>query len=158
MTDTEPLTEAERSGAAAAATRAFVRLFEPDVADDPHPTYARLRSACPVARGDLGGRPVALLSRYEDVHFAPRHPEHLTSAGNGLDLGGQPLLPLEVDPPLHTEYRRILNPRFTPRAVGRSGPRCGGSSGSSSTASPAAGRATSTRSCPCRCPPASSSP
>ncbi len=117
MTDTEPLTDPDRSGEGAGGTRAFVRLFEPDVADDPHPTYARMRSECPVARGDLGGRPVALISRYEDVHFALRHPEHFTSAGNGLDLGEQPLLPLEVDPPLHTEYRRILNPRFTPRAV-----------------------------------------
>lgn len=98
-------------------TDAFVRLFDPGVADDPHPTYARMRAECPVARGDLGGRPVVLISRYEDVHWALRHPEHFTSAGGTLNLGEQPLLPLEVDPPLHTEYRRILNPRFTPRAI-----------------------------------------
>jgi cytochrome P450 len=100
-----------------AGTAAFVRLFEPDVADDPHPTYARMRAACPVARGDLGGAPVAFLTRYEDVQSALRHPDRFTSAAGNLHIGEQPLLPLEVDPPLHTEYRRILNPRFTPRAI-----------------------------------------
>lgn len=96
---------------------AFVRLFEPAVADDPHPTYAALRSGCPVARGDLAGRPVALISRYDDVVWALRHPEAFSSADGALGLGEQPLLPVEVDPPLHTDYRRILNTWFTPRAI-----------------------------------------
>lgn len=96
---------------------AFVRLFEPAVADDPHPTYADLRSGCPVARGDLAGRPVALISRYDDVVWALRHPEQFSSADGTLGLGEQPLLPVEVDPPLHTDYRRILNTWFTPRAI-----------------------------------------
>ncbi len=97
-------------------TEVVIGLFEPGVADDPHPAYARLRSECPVARGDLGGMPVAMISRYEDVQWALRHPDAFTSA-SGLQLGEQPLLPLEVDPPVHTDYRRILNPRFTPRAI-----------------------------------------
>lgn len=110
-----PDTDAHSRVAGGAA--AFVRLFEPDVADDPHPTYARMLAECPVARGRLGGSPVALVSRYDDVLWALRTPERFTSAGGGLGLGEQPLLPLEVDPPLHTAYRRILNPRFTPKAV-----------------------------------------
>lgn len=103
--------------AATSGEEAFVRLFAPAVADDPHPTYAAMRTGCPVARGDLAGQPVALISRYDDVHWALRHPEHFTSAGGVLGLGEQPLIPLEVDPPLHTDYRRILNPHFTPRAI-----------------------------------------
>lgn len=95
---------------------AFVRLFDSAVANDPHPTYREMRSSCPVARGDLGGTPVALISRYDDVASALRKPEHFTSAGV-LGLGEQPLLPLEVDPPEHTDYRRMLNPQFTPKAV-----------------------------------------
>jgi cytochrome P450 len=106
VTDTRP------DGAAT-----FVRLFSPDVAADPHPTYAAIRRECPVARGDLAGTPVALLRRYHDVQAALRNPDDFTSAAGTLGLGEQPLLPLEVDPPLHTEYRRILNPRFTPKAV-----------------------------------------
>ncbi len=99
------------------STDAFSRLFGPGVADDPHPTYDWLRSACPVAHSDLGDRRVALLSRFDDVSWALRHPDACTSAAGDLGLGEQPLIPLEVDPPLHTKYRRILNPRFTPRAI-----------------------------------------
>jgi cytochrome P450 len=109
---------AELDGATAA-----LKLFSPRVADDPHPTYAQLRSQCPVARGDLGGHEVVLLSRYDDVLFALRAPDTFTSAGGTLDLGEQPLLPLEVDPPLHTAYRRVLNPRFVPKEVAKLEPR-----------------------------------
>lgn len=100
-------------------TRAALTLFSPEVAADPHPTYAMLRNECPVARGDLGEHPVVLLSRYEDVLSALRHPEAFTSAGGNLNLGEQPLLPLEVDPPEHTAYRRILNPQFVPREINK---------------------------------------
>lgn len=92
-------------------------LFSPSTADDPHPTYERMRQECPVARTDMGGHGVVLVSRYDDVLWAMRHPDAFTSAGGGLGLGEQPLLPLEVDPPLHTRYRRLLNPRFVPREI-----------------------------------------
>lgn len=98
-------------------TTAALTLFSPPVANDPHPTYGQLREQCPVARGDLGGHQVVLLSRYDDVLYALRHPEAFTSAGGNLNLGEQPLLPLEVDPPQHTAYRRILNPQFVPREI-----------------------------------------
>ena len=97
-------------------TEVVIALFEPDVADDPHPAYERLRSECPVARGDMAGNPVVMISRYDDVQWALRHPDTFTSV-TGLELGDQPMIPLEVDPPLHTDYRRILNPRFTPKAI-----------------------------------------
>jgi cytochrome P450 len=97
-------------------TGILIGLFEPGVADDPHPVYERLRSRCPVARGDLAGHPVAMISSYEDVQWALRHPEAFSSV-TGLELGDQPMIPLEVDPPLHTDYRRVLNPRFTPKAI-----------------------------------------
>ena len=57
-----------------------LHLFSPEVADDPHATYRQLREQCPVAKGDLGGHDVVLLSRYEDVLWALRHPEAFTSA------------------------------------------------------------------------------
>ena len=101
---------------AQASSEAFA-LFQPGVADDPHDAYTHLRRNCPVARSEMDGTALALISRYDDVQWGLRHPEHLTSAGGNLQLGEQPLLPLEVDPPLHTAYRRILNPRFTPKAI-----------------------------------------
>ena len=92
-------------------------VFSPDVADDPHPTYRRMRSECPVARSTMGEAPVVLISRYEDVNWALRHPEYFTSAGGSLNLGEQPLIPLEFDPPEHTKYRRLLSPEFVPREI-----------------------------------------
>jgi len=102
-------------------TAAAIHLFSPEVANEPHAAYRELREQCPVAKGDLGGHNVVLLSRYEDVLFALRHPEAFTSA-SGLNLGEQPLLPLEVDPPVHTSYRRILNPQFVPREIEKMAP------------------------------------
>ena len=97
--------------------RASDHLFSPQTADDPHPTYRRMRSECPVSRTDFGGFPGATISRYEDVWFALRHPEVFTSASGKLGVGEQPLIPLELDPPVHTAYRRLLNPRFVPREI-----------------------------------------
>jgi len=94
-------------------------LFSPHVADDPHPTYNRLRSSCPVARSSFGEAPVVLIADYEGVNWALRHPEYFTSADGQLNLGEQPLIPLEFDPPQHTKYRRLLSPEFVPREVGK---------------------------------------
>ncbi len=94
-------------------------LFLPGVADDPHPTYRRIRGACPVARAAMGDLSVVLISRYEDVNWALRHPEYFTSAGGTLNLGEQPLIPLEFDPPQHTKYRRLLSPEFVPREIAK---------------------------------------
>ncbi len=96
-------------------------LFGPDVADDPHSTYDSLLAECPVLRGHMVGSPSALISRYEDVLFALRHPEVFSSADN-VGLGEQPMIPVEVDPPRHTAYRRVLNPRFVPREIERLAP------------------------------------
>jgi cytochrome P450 len=113
MTDTEP-TDLD-------GTTAALHLFSPEVADAPHAAYRMLREQCPVAKGDLAGHDVVLISRYEDVLYALRHPEVFTSQ-TGLGLGEQPLLPLEVDPPVHTQYRRILNPQFVPREIEKLAP------------------------------------
>jgi cytochrome P450 len=92
-------------------------LFAPSVADDPHSAYRRIRQECPVARTQMGDRSVVIVSRYEDVCWALRHPEYFTSAGGSLELGEQPLIPLEFDPPQHTKYRRLLSPQFVPREI-----------------------------------------
>jgi cytochrome P450 len=92
-------------------------LFAPSVADDPHATYRAIRRDCPVARTVMGNDAVVVVSRYEDVNWALRHPEYFTSAGGSLSLGEQPLIPLEFDPPQHTKYRRLLSPQFVPREI-----------------------------------------
>jgi cytochrome P450 len=98
-------------------------LFSQEVADHPHAMYGRLRDQCPVSRTQSDGQsPLVLISRYTDVLWALRHPEIFSSAGGTVSLGEQPLIPVEVDPPRHTAYRRLLNPQFVPREIERLGP------------------------------------
>jgi cytochrome P450 len=104
------MTQTEKSD----ATRS---LLTSATANDPHPTYRRLREECPVMRRDTEPRGEVFLSRYEDIFWAMRHPEYFTSENMGLYLGEQPQIPLEVDPPQHGKYRRLLNPQFVPREI-----------------------------------------
>jgi cytochrome P450 len=91
-------------------------LFDPAATDAPHAAYAALRARCPVARSEPDG--TVYVSDYESVAWALRHPEVFSSAADALAIGQeQPLIPLQVDPPLHTAYRRLLNPPFTPKRI-----------------------------------------
>ncbi len=94
------------------------RVFSQQCADDPHAVYAELLEQCPVSRhlGIFGTNEV-VISRYEDVLWALKHPEVFTSKGV-VDIGGEfPLIPLSVDPPEHAKYRRLMDPEFSPKKM-----------------------------------------
>jgi cytochrome P450 len=90
-----------------------INLLDPGFAACPHPVYERLLSSCPVARQAFTGSPV--ISRYEDVVWALRHPEIFSSEMEmQMALGTQrPMIPQQIDPPTQTRYRKILDPRFS---------------------------------------------
>jgi cytochrome P450 len=93
-------------------------VFSTDFADDPVPGYQRLLAECPVSRGTgaFGGHGV-VLTRYEDVLWALKHPEIFSSEGV-VTIGNEvPLIPLSVDPPEHAKYRRLLDPQFSPKRM-----------------------------------------
>jgi len=49
--------------------------------------------------------------------YVLRHHE-LFSSASGMDLGNiRPLIPLNVDPPLHSKYRKVLDPLFSPKRM-----------------------------------------
>ncbi len=91
--------------------------FDPrdsDQAANPQPLYKMLRESTPVMRGDFG----VVLTRREDIDWALRHPEVFSSNMSAVNLGQvRPLIPLQIDPPQHVTYRRVLDPLFTPRRV-----------------------------------------
>lgn len=93
--------------------RGEVNLFDGEFARCPQAVYQRLLAGCPVARQTLTGGPV--VSRYEDVVFALRHPEVFSSEMEiQMDLGTErPMIPQQIDPPAQTRYRKILDPRFS---------------------------------------------
>jgi cytochrome P450 len=101
---------------ASPADEAALALFEPSAAANPRPVYHQLRTG--LASIDLGVEPLVLISGYEDVRQALRHPELFSSAQDAIDLGTpRPLIPLQVDPPDHARYRRLLDPLFSPKAT-----------------------------------------
>lgn len=61
-----------------------------------------------------------VLTRHEDIgHVLSRH-EDFSSRVATLPAQGKPIqmAPIEYDPPLHTEFRRLLAPFFTPKSIG----------------------------------------
>jgi cytochrome P450 len=85
---------------------------------EPQPMYKALRESTPVFRSPGS----VVLSRLADIEMALKRTE-LFSSKDAVDLGNiRPLIPLQVDPPEHAKYRRILDPLFTPREMARREP------------------------------------
>ena len=79
----------------------------------PQPVYATLHARHRVATTAVIGAPI--LSRYEDVIWALRNPQLFSSQMDiHLGLGTErPMIPLQIDPPAQTRYRKILDQRFS---------------------------------------------
>jgi cytochrome P450 len=77
--------------------------------------YRALRAAAPVVTVDGAGH---VLTTKDAAAEAFRQPELFSSAATFemLPLGAvRPLIPLQIDPPEHVKYRKILDPLFAPR-------------------------------------------
>jgi cytochrome P450 len=86
---------------------------------EPQPMYKALRESTPVFRSPQ----VVVLSRLADIDMALKRTDLFSSNMDAVDLGNlRPLIPLQVDPPEHAKYRRILDPLFTPREMARREP------------------------------------
>jgi cytochrome P450 len=84
------------------------------------PVWARMRSSDCLPRSEQHGG-FYILTRFEDVAAVARNPKLFSSAENGiaipdLSAGGR-LLPVESDPPHHTEYRSLFAPFVTNEAM-----------------------------------------
>ncbi|MBB4689572.1 cytochrome P450 [Amycolatopsis jiangsuensis] len=80
--------------------------------------YEKMRDTCPVAHSDQHGG-FWVLTRYDDVKKAARDTEAFSSA-QGVrvpNIGGGQSIPLDTDPPVHTEYRRLFTQALTPDRV-----------------------------------------
>ena len=92
--------------------------------ETPQQMFKMLRDAAPVVEldaglvGDLGGRGMMIVGRDEDVRHVLSHPDVFSSGVDAVDIGQiRPLIPLQVDPPGHRAFRRLLDPIFAPRQV-----------------------------------------
>jgi cytochrome P450 len=94
-----------------------VNMISAEFAAQPQPVYRELVTKCPFARQVVMGGPV--LSRYEDVLWALRHPEIFSSEMEmHMALGTErPMIPQQIDPPAQTKFRKILDPRFSKKRM-----------------------------------------
>ena len=89
--------------------------MDPEMAANPQPVFKALREATPVM--PIEGVGVLLTGRAE-IEEAFRHPEVFSSNMSAVDLGNiRPLIPLQIDPPEHKKYRKILDPIFSPKQM-----------------------------------------
>src|SRR5215472_5244589 len=113
----------------------YADIVDPDVyvRGVPHATFKRLRDEEPVSWWDeKEGSGFWALARYEDIVSASQNCK-VFSSSRGIrleemtdeELQARRTM-MEMDPPEHTNYRRIVQPPFTYRAIGRrGGPRKG---------------------------------
>ena len=90
----------------------------------PHATFLRLRKEEPVSfTEEADGRGFWSITRYDDVLYVSRHTE-LFSSAKGIRLEDMDdeecearRTIMEMDPPQHSRYRRLVSRPFSPRAV-----------------------------------------
>ncbi|HEY3701514.1 MAG TPA: hypothetical protein VGL32_04580, partial [Acidimicrobiales bacterium] len=94
----------------------------------PHDMLATLRSEAPICwQDEPDGSGFWAVTRYDDVVAINRDWETYSSnRGSALlmdqddeMLAQQRMMMLNMDPPMHTRYRLLVNKGFTPRMVGR---------------------------------------
>lgn len=88
--------------------------MDPEMAAHPQPMFKMLRDEMPVMPVDTG----VVLTRKVDVDEVLRHPEIFSSNFDAVNLMNvRPLIPLQIDPPEHKKFRKLLDPIFAPREV-----------------------------------------
>jgi cytochrome P450 len=92
----------------------LAELMNPEVARHPQPIYAMLHASTPIFR--LDGVGVIVTSR-AGVDQVLRSPEVFASGGAHDLKSKRPLIPLQIDPPDHRKYRKLLDPLFAPQRM-----------------------------------------
>ncbi len=93
----------------------LAELMNPEVARNPQPIYSMLQADSPVFRLDGVG---VIVSSRAGVDEVIRNPDVFSSGVTAHDLKAKrPLIPLQIDPPDHRKYRKILDPLFAPQRM-----------------------------------------
>ncbi len=113
---------------------ADVELFDPDtfVRGVPHDAFKVLRAEQPVYfHPEPSGPGFFAVTKYDDVVTIGKDPGRFSSARGGTNIQDYPeehlstiqLLMLNMDPPQHNKFRRLVSQAFTPRMVAQLEPR-----------------------------------
>src|SRR5262245_56647077 len=92
-----------------------ILMMHSELAVNPQPTYRMLREGSPVLRVDGVG---IIASSRAAVDEILRDPQTFSSNMDATDLKTRrPLIPLQIDPPVHRTYRKLLDPLFAPQRM-----------------------------------------
>jgi len=98
-------------------------MGDPELNRHPQAGYRMLRDSGPVVSlaGVIPSRASAdahLVGRHADVVTVLRNPDVFSSRFDAVHIGQvRPLIPLQIDPPDHAKYRKLLDPLFAPRRI-----------------------------------------
>lgn len=91
---------------------------DPEALAHPQPMFKLLRDAGAAVPVDTGMGEMMIVGGDEDVRYVLGNPAIFSSGIDAVDIGQvRPLIPLQVDPPEHKNYRKLLDPIFAPKQV-----------------------------------------
>ncbi len=113
---------------------AEVELLDPNVfvRGVPHEALATLRNEAPIYfHREANGRGFWAVTKYDDVVTVSKDPGRFSSHRGATNIQDYPpedlstiqLLMLNMDPPQHNKFRRLVSQGFTPRVIARLEPR-----------------------------------
>jgi cytochrome P450 len=92
--------------------------MDPEMARNPQPVFKLLRDEMPVMPVETGGVKGVILTRKQEISQALRQTEVFSSNMDAVNLKNKrPLIPLQIDPPEHKKFRKLLDPIFAPRKM-----------------------------------------
>jgi cytochrome P450 len=110
----ETETESTTADAGGSGSEDPLSGMDPEMARNPQPVFKLMREVPVMPIEGMG----VLLSRKVEIDEALRHPEIFTSNMDAVDLKNiRPMIPLQIDPPDHKKYRKLLDPLFNPRKM-----------------------------------------
>ncbi len=85
---------------------------------NPQEMYKQIRDSEPDPDDEISMLMGAMPSLDSDVRAVLRNPAVFSSNADAVQIGQvRPLIPLQIDPPDHTKYRKLLDPLFAPKQV-----------------------------------------
>jgi cytochrome P450 len=90
---------------------------DPEALAHPQPLLKLLRDAGPAV--DMGEEiGMVIVGGDAEVRHVLQHPEVFSSGIDAVAIGQvRPLIPLQIDPPHHKNYRKLLDPLFAPKQI-----------------------------------------
>jgi cytochrome P450 len=88
---------------------------DPEALAHPQPMFKMLRAAPAV---DLGEDAMVIVGGDAEVRHVLQHPAVFSSGIDAVTIGQvRPLIPLQIDPPDHKKFRKLLDPIFAPKQI-----------------------------------------